>query len=75
MLTYTHSAVIADPVYCPVKYEYTIDSLANSGTPVTQTNDLQIDIYYDADLTPLDQTLTVTVTVISESLYTTTQDI
>ena len=37
--------------------------------------DRQVDVYYDADLTPLDQTLTVTVTAITESKYGNTQDL
>ena len=74
MKSYTHDDVVADPVYCPVRYEYSIEKLANGNEPVTQTVDKQIDIYYTADLTPLDETpLTVTVTAISESRYATTE--
>jgi len=72
--SYTHGDVIADPAYCSVRYEYTIESLANGNSPITQTVDKQVDIYYAADLTPLDETpLTVTVTAISESQYTTNE--
>ena len=69
--SYTHADVIADPAYCPVRYEYTIQPLANDGTPITESSDVDktFDIYYDADLTPLDQTLTVTVKAVSYSVY------
>ena len=34
-LSYVHDTVVADPVYRPVRYEYTIDSLDNTNTPIT----------------------------------------
>jgi hypothetical protein len=34
MKSYTHGDVVADPVYCPVRYEYTIERLVNGNEPI-----------------------------------------
>jgi hypothetical protein len=69
--SYTHGDVVADPAYCPVRYEYLIEKLNNGNEPITfGTVDKQIDIHYEADLTPLNETpLIVTVKAISDSKY------
>ena len=69
-MPYSHQAVVADPAYCRVKYEYTIPTLINGNSPVSRT-DTEFTIYYDQDLTPLDETITVSVTAISDSKYAT----
>ena len=32
---YIHEAVVADPAYCPIRYEYTIEQLENGNEPIT----------------------------------------
>lgn len=66
-MTYTHPDFIAVPSYCPIDYTYNVPALANSGTPITRA-DKTFTIFYDADLTPVDESpITVTVTGTSRS--------
>ena len=53
-VSYVHPDVIFWPKFCLVDYTYDIPVLQNGGEPITR-NGKQLDIYYSADLTPLDE--------------------
>lgn len=71
---YTHPDFTADPLFCPIRYEYTVPNLTNGNVLVTRDGK-DFDIYYIDDLSPVDETVTVTVTAISMSGFTTNNEI
>ena len=76
MIPYTHPDFVADPAFCPVRYEYDVPSLRNGNKIIEQKGgDQKFETYYEADLSPIDEDITVTIKAISESGWTTTRDI
>ena len=74
-LPYTHLSFISDPVYCLIDYTYEITEFENSNavqdSAITQDVDdpTKFSFFYDTDLSPLEETQTVTITATSNSIY------
>jgi hypothetical protein len=69
MIPYTHPEFTADPAFCPVRYEYDVPKLENGNDLITR-DEKDFETYYDKDLSPVGQPITVTVKAISESYWT-----
>ena len=67
--TYIHPDLkIVQPSFCPVQIDYFVPTLQNGENAITRTDET-FEIYYDQDLTPIGQTLTVSISVTAKSLY------
>ena len=68
---YTHPEFTVSPAYCPIKYEYNWTKLSNDDSAITQdsANEKKFSFFYDQSLEPLSESQTVTVTVVTDSLY------
>ena len=65
---YQHEEWTTDPVYCLVRYEYSISTL-DSGKSAISRNDKTFTFAYSDDLEPLDETQTVVITATTFSIY------
>lgn len=74
-LTYTVPAFTVDPTFCPFDYSTSATPFTGTSTAITHTNAAPatappaFSVFWDTDLTPIDNTQTITVTATSTTVF------